>query len=411
MRSVPCSCGICANLIALCLVLFLSGCTAPARPTYTASEAGRAQIAGFENIRAHVDDPQPSGSVHASWRPVVSKQKPVMLAISGGGAGGAFSVGILSAWSELGNRPRFQVVTGVSTGALIAPFAFLGSAYDAQLRRLYLSNEARSLVDIDWRGLGLLSAGLLQGDALRKMVEDNITDEILREIAREHQAGRRLLVMTTNLDTQRAVVWNIGAIADSDSQDALALVRQILIASASVPGIFPPVSIRTVVDGRQIRELHSDGGSSSQFLTLPEHLFVASGQARNENLHIYVIINNALIPEFSMSPERALPIMARAYAILLKSQTKQGLIALYNYGRRSAIDLNIASIDEQVPYSMTDPLNGSYMRTVYDIGYRNTVEGRVWAQQPKFPRSQRHEANRGSRHSCSDVAGTCGSVR
>lgn len=411
MRSVPCSCGICANLIALCLVLFLSGCTAPARPTYTASEAGRAQIAGFENIRAHVDDPQPSGSVHASWRPVVSKQKPVMLAISGGGAGGAFSVGILSAWSELGNRPRFQVVTGVSTGALIAPFAFLGSAYDAQLRRLYLSNEARSLVDIDWRGLGLLSAGLLQGDALRKMVEDNITDEILREIAREHQAGRRLLVMTTNLDTQRAVVWNIGAIADSDSQDALALVRQILIASASVPGIFPPVSIRTVVDGRQIRELHSDGGSSSQFLTLPEHLFVASGQARNENLHIYVIINNALIPEFSMSPERALPIMARAYAILLKSQTKQGLIALYNYGRRSAIDLNIASIDEQVPYSMTDPLNGSYMRTVYDIGYRNTVEGRVWAQQPKFPRSQRHEANRGSRHSCSDVAETCGSVR
>ncbi len=269
MRSVPCSCGICATLIALCLLLFLGGCTAPARPTYTASEAERAQIVGFENIRAHVDDPRPSEAVYASWRPVTGKQKPVMLAISGSGAGGAFSVGVLSAWSELGNRPRFEVVTGVSTGALIAPFAFLGPDYDARLRRLYLSNEARNLVDINWRGLGVLSASLLQGKALKTMVEDNITDEILREIAREHQKGRRLLVMTTNLDTQRAVVWNIGAIANSGREDALALVRKILFASASVPGIFPPVSIRTVVDGRQIHELHSDGGSSSRFLRCP----------------------------------------------------------------------------------------------------------------------------------------------
>jgi len=128
---------------------------------------------------------------------------------------------------------------------------------------------------------------------------------------------------------------------------------------------------------------------------------------REENLHIYVIINNALIPEFSMSRERALPIMARAYAIILKSQTKQGLIALYNYGRRSAIDLDIASIDEQVPYSMTDPLSRTYMRTVYDIGYRKTLDGSVWAQQPKFLGPQRHHAVRGGLHSCLDVAGRC----
>lgn len=390
MRLVPVFAGAWPTLMALCLpILFLSGgCVAPIRPTYTASEASRAQILGFENIRAHADDPRPPKSVYDPWRPIIGKDKPAMLAISGGGAGGAFSVGVLSAWSELGTRPSFQIVTGVSTGALIAPFAFLGSDYDGRLRSFYLSDDARRLVDIDWRGFGVFSASLLQGKALREMVEDNITPEILGQIAQQHRAGRRLLVMTTNLDTQRAVVWNIGAIASSKRADALHLVRQILIASASVPGIFPPVSINTVVDGRRIEELHSDGGSSAQFFTLPEHLIVAPGRTGEGKLHIYVIINNALIPEFSMTAAKALPIMARAYAILLKSQTKQGLIALYNFGQRSSIDVAIASIDRQVPYSMTDPLNGAYMRTVYRIGYRKALEGRLWTQHPKFPISQ-----------------------
>lgn len=371
-------------------VAISSGCAAPERPTYNASEADRAQISGFENIRAHVDDPRPPASMHDPWKPVIVKDKPTMLAISGGGSGGAFAVGVLSAWSELGTRPKFEVVTGVSTGALIAPFAFLGSDYDDQLRRLYLSGETRDLIDIEWKGAGVFSPGLLKGQALRSNVEQNITIEVLRHIATEHRAGRRLLVMTTNLDTQRAVVWNIGAIADSHRPDALSLVRQILIASASVPGIFPPVSIRTGVDGKQIEELHSDGGSSAQFFTLPEHLLVAHKKhARGQSLHIYVIVNNALMPEFSMSRERALPIMGRAYGILLKSQTKQGLIALYNFAKRADIDLDIASIDEQVPYSMLDPLSADYMRSVYRLGYEKTLGRRLWAKRPVFRASDR----------------------
>ncbi|WP_244489879.1 MULTISPECIES: patatin-like phospholipase family protein [unclassified Rhizobium] len=376
-------------------VVISTGCAAPERLTYSASEADRAQISGFENIRTHVDDPRSPASTHDPWKPVILKDKPTMLAISGGGSGGAFAVGILSAWSELGTRPRFEVVTGVSTGALIAPFAFLGSDYDEQLRRLYLSGETRDLIDIEWKGAGIFSPGLLKGNALRSNVEQNITGEILRRIAIEHRGGRRLLVMTTNLDTQRAVVWNIGAIADSRRPDALPLVRQILIASASVPGIFPPVSIRIVVDGRQIEELHSDGGSSAQLFTLPEHLLVAhNDQAKGQNLHIYVIVNNALIPEFSMSRERALPIMGRAYGILLKSQTKQGLIALYNFAKRAGIDLDIASIDEQVPYSMLNPLSADYMRSVYRIGYEKALGQSLWAKYPVFRVPDRRLENR-----------------
>lgn len=370
----------------LCAVVLLisSGCTAPSRQAYNASEAERAQIVGFANIRVHADDPRPPKSVYDPWRPVTSKAKPTMLAISGGGAGGAFSVGILSAWNELGTRPRFDVVTGVSTGALIAPLAFLGSEYDQRLRQLYLSDQARDLIDINWRGFGILSPGLLRGEGLRRMVGENITNEILRRIAHEHRAGRRLLVMTTNLDTQRAVVWNIGAIADSGRADALALVRQVLVASASVPGVLPPVSIKAVVDGKKIEELHSDGGSSAQFFTLPEQLIIAPNHTGKENLHIYVIINNALIPEFSMSPERALPIMGRAYAILLKTHTRQGLMALYNFAQRSGVDLDIASIDAQVPYSMRDPLNHQYMISVFCIGYQKTLDNRLWTKRPVF---------------------------
>ncbi|WP_312609063.1 patatin-like phospholipase family protein [Agrobacterium pusense] len=362
----------------------LSGCTSDGRPAYDLSEAARAQIVGFENIRVHADDQRPPKTVHDPWRPVTNKVTPDMLAISGGGAGGAFTVGILSAWSELGSRPRFDVVTGVSTGALIAPFAFLGSDYDERLRQLYLSDQVDSLIDINWKGLGIFSPGLLHGDALRRSVEGNITKGIMYRIASEHRAGRRLLVMTTNLDTQRSIVWNIGAIAASGRTDALTLIRQVLIASASVPGVFPPVSINAVVDGKQIEELHSDGGSSAQFFTLPEQLFVAETRSRNEQLHIYVIINNALIPEFSMSQARALPIMGRAYSILMKSHAKQGLIALYNFAQRSGIDLDIAAIDAQVPYSMKNPLHPHYMRSVYLTGYKRTLSGSIWIKRPIF---------------------------
>jgi hypothetical protein len=389
------------NYVSLCVValLVLGGCATSARPVYNAYEAERAQIVGFENIRVHADDPRPPNSAYDLWRPATNKAKPTMLAISGGGAGGAFSVGVLSAWSEIGSRPDFDVVTGVSTGALMAPLAFLGPEYDEQLRRLYLSDHAGGLVDINWKGLGVLSSSLLRGDALRRMVEENITSEIVRRIAREHRAGRRLLVMTTNLDTQRAVVWNIGAIADSDRADALPLVRRILVASASVPGVFPPVSVKTVVDGRQIEELHSDGGSSAQFFTLPEQLILAPNHTPKTNLHIYVIINNALIPEFSMSAEKALPIMGRAYHILLKSQTKLGLIALYNFAQRSGTGLDIASIDAQVPYSMIDPFNHHYMRTVYRIGYQRSLDQNLWTKRPIFtatPRADRINAAPGS---------------
>ncbi|MDO6964056.1 patatin-like phospholipase family protein [Rhizobium alvei] len=370
----------------LVIALLLSGCSPEARASYTAPEAEAATLVGFENVRTYLDAPLKGGDGDAAkWAPDNRKPKVDFLMISGGGAGGAFTVGILSAWSATGTRPKFDVVTGVSTGALIAPYAFLGEAYDQQLVKLYTSGTARNLVEARWMGTGLFQSSLLKPEPLRHLVNKYVTWPFLARIAAEHRKGRRLLILTTDLDTQRAVVWNMGEIAASGRMDSLSLFRDVLIASASIPGIFPAVRIKAQVAGRQIEEMHSDGGSASQVLTLPEQLIAEGGklaQRKNQKINFYVIVNNALMPEFSTTPDQTLPVMARAYSILIKSQTRASLLALYGYAKRTGAEFHLASINKQIPYSVSDPFNTDYMRTVYAIGYAEMKNGTVWKDRP-----------------------------
>lgn len=305
--------------------------------------------------------------------------------------GGRFGRGIygwlLSAWSDQHTRPVFDVVTGVSTGALIAPYAFLGSAYDKSLAGLYTGGQARELVDMRWMGTGLFGTSLLKGERLRQMVSNYITNDILQKVAAEHRRGRRLFVLTTNLDSQRGVLWNMGAIANSGRPDALALFRDVLIASASIPGVFPAVTIKAKSGARQIEELHSDGGSSMQFFGLPDAVLASPGKPpplNNRHPEMYVIVNNALMPEFAETKNSTISVAGRSYATMVKSQTKQALLALYNHSQRTGSRLRIAWIDKQIPYSMLDPFNTDYMRAVYADGYNQTKVGMIWKNAPVF---------------------------
>jgi hypothetical protein len=374
---------------AAALALILSGCSETPRATYRPEDARAATIGSFDNIRTYLDAPLGKhGEDAARWMPADAGKAINVLMISGGGAGGAFAVGVLAAWSKAGDRPQFDVVTGVSTGALIAPYAFLGRSYDDRLVRLYTSGIASNLVEMKWMGSGLFGTSLLKAEPLRAMVERGITPTVLAQIAAEHRKGRRLLVLTTDLDTQQAVAWNMGAIADSGRPEALKLFRDVLIASASVPGIYPAVLIKAHAGGHQFEELHSDGGSASQILTLPEELIADAGRLgtkRHQEVNLYVIVNNALMPEFSSTSNRTLPVMARAYSVLIKSQTRSALIALYGYAQRTHAHFHVASIDRQVAYSMADPFNTSYMRAVYMLGYSEMSGGRLWKDRPLFP--------------------------
>lgn len=368
------------------MLAFLAGCLAPDRIAYGPKAATTASIQGFGDIRIYADTSRNLPEARA-WLPVPRHKEINYLVLSGGGAGGAFSVGVLKAWSDRGQRPEFDIVSGVSTGALIAPYAFLGTAYDKTLVDLYTSGVAEELVDVDFLPKGLLGASLLKQEPLRMMVERYLTRDILTKIAAEHRKGRRLLVLTSNLDSQRAVIWNMGAIADSGRPDALKLFQDVIIASASIPGIFPAVLIKAKSGGREFEEMHSDGGSSSQILTIPEG-WMANPQneawPKSLKLNMYVIVNNALMPEFSTTTNNTFAVMARANSAIIKSQTRSALLATYVYARRNGIRFRVASIDTQIPYTMTDPFNTNYMRAVYNLGYAEMASGSLWKDKPIF---------------------------
>ncbi|TIL34798.1 MAG: alpha/beta hydrolase [Mesorhizobium sp.] len=350
-----------------------------------ATEAEEASIAGYGEIRIYRDARIAAGDVR-DWTPTTEPDGLDVLMISGGGAGGAFSVGVLAAWSASGTRPQFDVVTGVSTGALIAPFAFLGSDSDKTLVHLFTSGVADDLVATKFP-VGLIGSSLLRSTPLRQMVEDSITPAILRRVADQHRKGRRLLVLTTNLDTQRAVVWNMGAIANSGRPNALRLFQDVLIASASIPGIYPAVMIEAESAGRRFQEIHSDGGSTSQVLILPQAILASANPlvpSKRQSVAFHVIVNNALIPEFATTQNRTLSVIARAYSILLKSQTQSELTILYNYAKLTGARFHLATIDAQVPYSMLDPFNTSYMQAVYNLGYAGLLAGNLWKDRPVF---------------------------
>ena len=354
---------------------------------HNAGEADQAAIAGYGEIRIHRDARPHEAPKHVlDWAPATRPNGLDFLMISGGGSGGAFSVGVLSAWSAAKTRPSFDVVTGVSTGALIAPFAFLGSAYDNTLVHLFTSGIAEDLVAS--RGpVGLFGSSFLGSAPMRRMVERFITPAVQQQVAAEHRKGRRLFVLTTNLDTQRAVVWNMGAIANSGQPDALKLFQDVLIASASIPGVYPAVMIEAESGGRHFEEMHSDGGSSSQVLMLPHSILTSANRLvpnERQSVNFYVIVNNALMPEFATTQNKTLSVIARAYLILLKSQTQSELTTLYNYARLTGARFHLATIDVQVPYSLLDPFNANYMRTLYDLGYAEVIAGNAWKEHPVF---------------------------
>ena len=210
-----------------------------------------------------------ANKARAAVKPPVPVPKKHILIVTGGGSYGAYPAGVLVGWTATGTRPEFDVVTGISTGALLGGFAFLGPSEDAELQRCYTTLQNENIYKQNRILPSLLSESLADSAPLAKLIREVATDERIARFAVEHRKGRRFYVGTTDLDARRAIVWDMGAIATRDTPTDRELFRKVLLASATIPGFFPPVRIPITVDGKRHVERHIDGGTTASMFFAP----------------------------------------------------------------------------------------------------------------------------------------------
>jgi predicted patatin/cPLA2 family phospholipase len=376
-------------------VIGLASCSHPDRgPAVPPTDTARAQPLGIANGRFFADgDPAPllAEGTRSAMREVAAlraagKIAPPLppayfLAVSGGGDNGAFGAGVINGWTATGQRPEFKIVTGVSTGALIAPFAFVGPDYDAQLREVYTTMSP----DKVFRRRGLTAAlfddAMADTAPLAQVIAKYADQKLFDAIAREYQKGRLLLIGTTDLDAQRPVIWNIGALASSGHPQALDLFRKVLRASAAIPGAFQPVMIDVEVDGKKYQEMHVDGGAIAQLFLYPPSIDVSKTGLKRER-HAYVIRNARLDPDHAMADRQTISIAGRAIATMLAASGYNDVVRTYFVAKRDGVDYHLAYIGADFTAAKASEFDTAYMRALYDYGYRQAREGTEWQSVP-----------------------------
>lgn len=340
------------------------------RTPFTAGDQEVAAIPNIPNARFWADSP-------TEYLRALPPQSGPWLILSTGGEDGAFGAGLLGGWSKSGSRPEFSLVTGVSTGALIAPFAFLGPRYDEQLRDSYTTISATDIFEIGGKGESFLDTWPLHG-----LIEKRVTPDLLKAIAAEHERGRRLFILTTNLDAGRPVAWDIGAIATRGDQQALDLVRKVMIAAISIPGAFPPTFIDVEGNGRSFREMHVDGGLADQFYIAPDSMLTSTATAKLPATDFYVITNMKLSPDFSLTERTTLGILGRTVNTAIKFVTRNAIDRAYATAIRSGIGFHLAYVDQAFSAPARGAFDPDYMKALYDVGFAKGAGPAPFFRQP-----------------------------
>ena len=326
-----------------------------------------------------------------------------ILALSGGGANGAFGAGVIAGWSR-DDRPQFDIVTGVSTGALTAPFAFLGPEWDDELERAYTGGETRHL--LGFRNFSAFVApSLFSPHALNRLIDENISAQLLRDVAIEHAKGRRLLVVTTNLDAEQAVIWDMGVIATIGGERGLTLFRRVLLASASLPGVFPPVLLDSeTTAGARRREMHVDGGVNLPFLGVPdlggpEALPNTPAPGTQRRQVLYILVNGQISAPYRVTPGRMRDILVRSFDSWSNASLRAALAASAAYANRNGMDVFITAIPDDTDASSADFSTHS-MRQLFQLGRRRAESSLVWSRvsAPRLLPSEPTETNAATPH-------------
>ena len=384
-------------LAAMVATLTTTACSIPDRlPSVPHADTTRAQPLGIANARFYADGDSSvmmQEGIRSVRRevevlraqgidPTPETLPPVdFLAISGGGDNGAFGAGVINGWTEAGTRPEFKIVTGVSTGALIAPFAFLGPSYDAALKEVYTSMTAARV----YRSRNLLAAlyndAMADTEPLAEVIAKYADEKMFADIAREYREGRLLFIGTTDLDAQRPVIWNVGALAASGKPEALTLFRKILRASAAIPGLFEPVMIDVELDGKKYQEMHVDGGAIAQLFLYPPS--IEAGRLMKRRRTAYIIRNARLDPDYAMAERRTLSIAGRAINTMLAASGQNDVLRTFFVSQRDGVDYNLAYIGADfAPAEKSGEFDQAYMQALFEYGYRQAKAGREWHKAP-----------------------------
>jgi hypothetical protein len=341
----------------------------PERIPYTEQDREAAFVPGLPGVRFFADS-------LGAFSEALPREKGPWLILSSGGSSGAYGAGVLCGLSETGKRPEFSVVTGVSIGAVMAPYAFLGQKYDDQLRDSFLNLTSADVFEDSTRPDSLVDTWPLK-DSLAKRV----TPELLADIAAEHQKGRRLFVVTADLDSERAVIWNMGAIAAHGGEAALKLFRQVLLAASGIPGIFPPVLIDVEANGRKFQEMHADGGVFGPFYAAPPSWLL---EPTSEHLPVsgfYVILHSKLVPEFAVTGQEKIFILGKTISAALKAGAQAELALLSTAAKRDGIELNLAYVDNAFHQPAQTAFDQKQMKALFDLGFEQAKNGTAFHTQ------------------------------
>ena len=309
------------------------------------------------------------------------------LLLSGGGANGAFGSGLLNGWTKAGTRPVFKIVTGVSTGALMAPYAFLGPKYDDALRDLYTTTRSQNIF-VSGSLFGMISQ-LFFGEALTdtgplaSMIAQHVDEQFVREVAAAHSQGRRLYIGTVELDAQRFVVWNMGLIAQADYPDKVRLFRKVMLASASIPVVFPPVFFDVEAGGSLFDEMHVDGGVAAMVffnaglfspLVARNTVGAAPGYDR-----IFVIHNGQLAPPTpTPTPRTVRGISSRVLEAAGRSAVIGDLFRIYTIAQREGAEYRWVTIPDDVSLRGDEFFDPVLMTSLYELGFKRGLAGGDW---------------------------------
>ncbi len=351
------------------------------RPEFSEQDQLAAEVPGFSGVRFW------SNSVQDYVRAIPATPGP-WLALSSGGEDGAYGAGFLAGWTASGKRPDFPVIIGVSTGALMAGYAFAGPKYDAAMREAYTSISAADIFEMNPTPESLVDTW-----PLKRLIDKNVTAELLADIAAQHRQGRRLLVQTTNLDAGRGVIWNMGAIAAKGGQDALALFRSVLLASASVPGAFPPVYIAVDANGRRFQEMHVDGGVNGPLYVAPESYLDPASTHRLPMSKLFIILNGKATPEFAPPRRMLATILGRSIWLSQQMGARMDLVLFYQAAQRDKVDFNLALVDAGFDNKTRGAFDPDYMKSLYDHGFEQGRRGQFFKA---FPSRQTTAANDGA---------------